>query len=86
LLWPGHENEDHTKDVDFTSAGIQTRWQAGYDQTVKVIDEAPWQREVDPIEGVFLHEPQGTIALEDMGSRDALPSRTPPKPAIVEEM
>ena len=70
LLWPGYENEDHTKDVDFTGSGIKKRWQAGYDQTIKSIEEAPWQRSVDPIGGgVFLHEPQDTVALEDMATR-----------------
>ena len=46
-----------------------------YDQTIKSIEEAPWQRSVDPIEGVFLHEPQDTVALEDMATSDALPSQ-----------
>ena len=75
LLWPGHENEDHTKDVDFTLSGIKKRWQAGYEQTMRAIDQAPWQREVDPLAGVFLHEPQDTVALEEMASTDALPSQ-----------
>ena len=72
LLWPGHENEDHTKDVDFTLSGIQRRWQAVYDQTMKAIEAAPWRRSVDPIEGVFLHEPHDSVALEDMAMGDAL--------------
>ena len=75
LLWPGHENEDHTKDVDFTLSGIKKRWQAGYEQTMRAIDQAPWQREVDPLEGVFLHEPQNSVCLEEMASTDVLPSQ-----------
>ena len=71
LLWPGHENEDHTKDVDFTLSGIKKRWQAGYEQTMRAIDQAPWQREVDPLEGVFLHEPH---ELRGFG-RDGLDGR-----------
>jgi NTE family protein len=70
LLWPGHETEDHTKDVDFTSAGINKRWRAGYEQTIRAIEQAPWQGEVDPLEGVFLHELGTTIALEDMRKVD----------------
>jgi NTE family protein len=30
LLAPRLDNESHTKDVDFTSSGIQRRWEAGY--------------------------------------------------------
>jgi NTE family protein len=75
LLWPGHENEDHTKDVDFTLSGIEKRWRAGYDQTMRAIDQAPWQRDVDPLEGVFLHEPQDSVALEETASADLLPSQ-----------
>lgn len=72
LLWPGHENEDHTKDVDFSASGIRKRWQAGYEQTMRAIEQAPWQCEVDPIEGVFLHEPGDSVTIEEMMSRDAL--------------
>lgn len=79
LLWPGHESEDHTKDVDFTSAGIKKRWQAGYETTLRTIEQAPWQRKVDPIEGVFLHEPEDSIALEEMATCDALPSQMAPQ-------
>lgn len=70
LLWPGHENEDHTKDVDFTSSGIKKRWQAGYEQTMRVIEQAPWQREIDPIEGVFLHESGDSKPLASMSAID----------------
>lgn len=70
LLWPGHENEDHTKDVDFTPSGIKKRWQAGYDQTMRVIEQAPWQREIDPIEGVFLHEAGDSKTLESMNTME----------------
>lgn len=76
LLWPGHESEDHTKDVDFTMNGIRKRWQAGYEQTMKTISQAPWKRKVDPIEGVFLHEPDDSIALEDVADGEVLPSQS----------
>lgn len=56
LLWPGHDAEDHTKDVDFSPSGIRKRWQAGYEKTMRVIEGAPWKGEFDPIEGVYLHE------------------------------
>ncbi len=56
LLWPGHDNEDHTKDVDFSPSGIRKRWGAGYEKTMRAIEGAPWKGEFDPIEGIFLHE------------------------------
>lgn len=56
LLAPRLDNEDHTKDIDFTRTGIRTRWTAGYDDTRRMIAKAPWQREVDPLEGFHLHE------------------------------
>lgn len=56
LNTPPLTGEDHTKDIDFTSAGIRTRWQAGYDQTRQMIARKPWSAEVDPIEGVLIHE------------------------------
>lgn len=56
LLAPRLDNENHTKDVDFTPSGIQRRWEAGYRHTQRVLNEAPWQKQFDPLEGVILHE------------------------------
>jgi NTE family protein len=56
LLWPGHDTEDHTKDVDFSPSGIRKRWDAGYEKTMRAIDGAPWKGAFDPVEGVYLHE------------------------------
>ena len=53
---PPVTGEDHTKDIDFTSSGIRTRRQAGYDQAREMIARQPWNAEVDPIEGVLIHE------------------------------
>ena len=56
LLAPRVEGEDHTKDLDFTPAGVLARWQAGYADTLRMIERAPWQ---DPktslTEGVIEH-------------------------------
>ena len=56
LLAPPLHGEDHSKDVDFTAAGIRGRWQSGYRDTVRVLQQAPWTGELDPLEGFFLHE------------------------------
>ena len=58
LLAPRLDHEDHTKDIDFSHAGIGKRWRAGYEHTQRMLDEAPWERPVDPIEGFHLHEMQ----------------------------
>ena len=42
LLAPALEGEDHTKDIDFSPAGIRARWEAGYADTRRVIAKAPW--------------------------------------------
>jgi NTE family protein len=56
LLAPRLDNENHTKDIDFTPSGIQRRWEAGYLHTQRVLDQAPWQGQFDPLDGVILHE------------------------------
>lgn len=55
LLAPRLEGENHTKDIDFTGAGVRARWQAGYDDTLAMIERAPWEAPVDPIAGVVEH-------------------------------
>ncbi len=60
LLWPGHNAEDHTKDVDFSPAGIRRRWDAGYAKTMSAIEAAPWTGDFDPLEGIYLHELMST--------------------------
>jgi NTE family protein len=56
LLAPRLENENHTKDVDFSPSGIAMRREAGYEATMRALERAPWQGQFDPIEGVILHE------------------------------
>jgi NTE family protein len=56
LLAPQLENENHTKDVDFSPSSIRARWAAGYEKTMRALDQAPWENDFDPLEGVILHE------------------------------
>ena len=58
LLAPRVDHEDQTKDVDFSPEGIGARWEAGYTSANRAIEQAPWQREFGPLDGVILHEPQ----------------------------
>lgn len=56
LLAPQLDNEDHTKDVDFSPGGIRERWEAGYAHTNDMLAKAPWRAKSDPLEGFILHE------------------------------
>jgi NTE family protein len=55
LVAPRLEGEDHTKDIDFTPSGVRARRQAGYADTIRMIERAPWRNAADPIEGVVEH-------------------------------
>ena len=52
---PRLEGEDHSKDIDFTSAGIDARRNAGYADTKRVLDEQPWAHCADTADGVIIH-------------------------------
>jgi NTE family protein len=56
LLAPRLDREDHTKDIDFTRAGMRARFSAGYAQGRRAIEAGAWQQPVDPVEGVAIHE------------------------------
>jgi Patatin phospholipase len=45
-----HAHEDKT-------VGIRARWQAGYEDTQRLLERAPWTAPVDPEEGVVIHDP-----------------------------
>jgi NTE family protein len=59
LLAPRLAHEDHTKDVDFSPAGIRERWDAGYRHTTDMLANRPWRGDYDPLEGFILHETMG---------------------------
>jgi NTE family protein len=63
LLAPRLDNENHTKDVDFSPSGIRMRWDAGHSATMRALEEAAWQGEFDPLEGVILHESKPDLAI-----------------------
>jgi NTE family protein len=55
LVAPRLETEDHTKDIDFSPAGIRARREAGYADTMSMVQRSPWLEPTDPIEGVVEH-------------------------------
>jgi NTE family protein len=46
----------YVNSIDFSPAGIRQRREAGYADTSRVLEMAPWSGEFDPIEGFILHE------------------------------
>jgi len=65
LLAPPLTGEDHTKDIDFSPGGIHARWEAGHAETHRVLAQAPWTRDVDPLEGFILHEARAGEMMRD---------------------
>jgi NTE family protein len=59
LLAPVLDDEDHTKDIDFSAQGIKSRWEAGYRHMQETLEKGPWREIVDPTEGFVLHETRG---------------------------
>ncbi|WP_152568786.1 patatin-like phospholipase family protein [Microvirga sp. BSC39] len=63
LLAPPFEGDDHTKDIDFSPRGIRRRWEAGYADTSRVMELAPWSGDFDPVEGFILHEARPGVMM-----------------------
>ena len=63
LLAPSLEAENHTKDVDFSPAGIRMRWDAGYEATTRALKQSPWRGEFDPLDSVILHESKADMPM-----------------------
>ena len=82
LLSPRLDNESHTKDVDFSPAGIRQRWEAGYTDTMSALWRQPWIGEFGLLNGVVLHEPQpGAEPAAEIEPAEpcAIPSANAPK-------
>ena len=56
LMAPKLDGEDYLKDIDFTTASIRARWQAGYADTKRMLDRAPWAAPVSPQDSILIHE------------------------------
>ena len=65
LLAPRLDNENHTKDVDFSPRRVQLRWEAGYADTRRALKQKAWEAAFDPLEGVILHELESGTDLAD---------------------
>jgi NTE family protein len=49
---PAFDNDDLNRDIDFSSTGIERRWTAGYEDTTRLLERAPWRETLDPMEGI----------------------------------
>jgi NTE family protein len=52
---PQFDGEGYSRDIDFSQASIQERWQAGYADARRVIARRPWDDPVDPKVGVAVY-------------------------------
>jgi len=65
LQAPVMAGENSTKDIDFSSEGIRARWQAGYVDTMRVLEQRPWTHDFDPLEGFILHDTEAGAILSE---------------------
>ncbi len=68
--------EDQLKDMDFAPANIHARWQAGYADTCRMLERAPWTQAVDPIEGLIIHEASPDAATSMVKGIDGFEGKT----------
>jgi NTE family protein len=61
LLAPAIKGENHAKDLDFSTTGISARWNAGYEETARVLKTAPWEQSYGEEDGFVLHEASGGV-------------------------
>ena len=76
LIAPKVDGEDQTKDIDFTASGIRSRWRSGYEDTRRMLDAAPWNAPVDPVEGVVIHDDPLRVTTEIARGVDGFAGRT----------
>jgi NTE family protein len=51
-----HKNDDLLREIDFTTAGIGRRWRAGYEDAMRTLERRPWEKPIDPMAGVAVHD------------------------------
>ncbi|HEY3049870.1 MAG TPA: patatin-like phospholipase family protein [Polaromonas sp.] len=57
LVVPRLPGEDYSKDMDFSSSSIQSRWNAGIEDVRSAFAKRAWLQPVDPMQGLVVHEP-----------------------------
>jgi NTE family protein len=49
------DGETNARDFDFSRAAIASRWQAGYADASRMIEQRPWETPIDPMVGVAVY-------------------------------
>jgi NTE family protein len=62
---PRLAGDDLHKDIDFSSSGIQRRWAAGYENTARMLEKAPWHEPPDPLEGIAVYRSDPASGPDD---------------------
>jgi NTE family protein len=70
LTAPRLDGEDLTRGIDFTRAALRARWEAGYANAKECITGAPWERPVDSLEGVVIHDVSGLRNAKQLGYKE----------------
>lgn len=52
---PPLDGDDLNRDIDFSAGGIERRWAAGYEDTIRMLKRAPWHEVPDPMEGISVY-------------------------------
>lgn len=52
---PNLDGDDLHKDIDFSASGIRRRWAAGYEDTARMLEKAPWREPPNPMEGIAVY-------------------------------
>lgn len=56
LVAPRLPGEDHTRDMDFSTSSIRTRWQAGLEGARRAIAQQAWLSPTGPVDGLIIHD------------------------------
>jgi NTE family protein len=63
LVAPRLPDEDQTKDMDFRTARIQARWQAGIADAQRTVARRAWLDPIDATQGLVVHDLEPDMAL-----------------------
>jgi NTE family protein len=59
------DGDDMNKDIDFSAQSIASRWRAGYEDTRRALQAAPWREPMDPTEGIAVYRTAPSARKDD---------------------
>jgi len=57
-------DEDLNKDIAFSRASVDARCECGYLAARRVLEEQPWQKQGESLDGIVMHHPASRPAAE----------------------